>query len=70
MALAVRPNFCTSEHLNYLFQVFGQIGLNRQFGRFYLLKKFPKLSMNQAKEILNFYLSSYTGVSVTNHRAG
>ncbi len=59
MALADRPIFCTSEHLTYLFEVFGRIGLNRQIGRFYLLKKYPKLSMKQANEIIDYYLATY-----------
>jgi hypothetical protein len=70
VALVDRPTFCTIEHLSYLFQIFGRIGLNRQIGRFYLLKQFPKLTMNQANEIINFYLSTYAGVPVTNHRSG
>ncbi len=52
-----------------MFQIFGQIGVNRQIGRFYLLKKFPRLSMAQANEIINFYLATYAGVPVSNHKA-
>lgn len=65
MALADRPVFCTSEHLTYLFEVFGRMGLNRQIGRFYLLKRYPRLTMSQANDIINYYLATYANFPKT-----
>jgi len=54
-----RPNFVTDEHLEYLDDLRESGDTNMFGGKSFLLNKFPKLSNDQARDVLTYWMETF-----------
>lgn len=57
--METRPIFCEDEHLGFL-DTIRESGATNMFGVIpYILREYPDLTREQARDILNYWMASY-----------